>query len=324
MHDGDDASSELHLSEVSLLREGASVAGTYLYTTISFSLSPLPLSLPPTGTIMIDSDGDILLERKKLTRLTIMHEGATTLHSVGLQIWPASILLGDFFLHESAAGRMSKGCVIELGAGCSGIPSLVMAKIRPSMTQPIFVTDAHEPSLECLKVNLLANGVSHLRIRKTDWMAEDEEILVSKNLKSFGWTAEDLKDIDSEEGVTLLAADCIYDECLTEAMLDVAYKLMKRSKGSAVLYVSCEKRFTFTIRDLDSKAPAFDHFTSLLHIEDGCGIQQALDDDGGGRKKLKGRRMDITEIPLAIRVDPMHLPRSIDLLELWQVELNDL
>lgn len=102
--------------------------------------------------------------------------------------------------------------------------------------------------------------------------------------------------------------DVVYDETLTEAMLKAAAALMQyastaqraqptscnyadlassHASGSTTpadletvsasaasslrmprLYVALEKRWCFTLRDMDSRAPAFDHFLSLLHVHD--------------------------------------------------------
>lgn len=100
--------------------------------------------------------------------------------------------------------------------------------------------------------------------------------------------------------------DVVYDETLTEAMLKAAAALMQyastaqraqpnscnhadltsshalgsttpadletasasaaSSRRMPKLYVALEKRWCFTLRDMDSRAPAFDHFLSLLHV----------------------------------------------------------
>ena len=52
-----------------------------------------------------------------------------------------------------------------------------------------------------------------------------------------------------------------------------------------------EKRWCFTLRDLDSRAPAFDHFLSLLDLPDEAGSGSGEEDmfvgggEGGGEKE---------------------------------------
>jgi hypothetical protein len=313
-----EATSELHLSDVALHREGAASEHSLLQTTFVFALHPRA-----TTTSSVDDDGDLLLQRKK--RLTLRHHGATSLDSVALQIWPASVLLADYIIHVAEQEKLM-GCVVELGSGCSALASLVASLIKPTL--PIFATDAHLKSLHCLAANIKSNNIgSNVRIRKLDWMTDDIDLLASCSPSPaglFDWTEEDLQKIESEDGILLLSADCIYDESLTEAMIDAAYCLMKRSKGPAVLLVAMEKRFTFTLRDLDSRAPAYDHFVSLLHIIDESNQDQigGLGEVEGVKKRMKGRRIDVrSTVPEAISCSPVHINRSLDLLELWQIEL---
>lgn len=284
-----------------------------LQTSFVFALRP-----PTSSKSVHDKDGDLVLQRKR--KLTIMHRGATCINDVGMQLWPASILLVDYVINQLADEL--KGCLIELGSGCGGIPSLIASLISPSL--PIFVTDAHFESLECLEANLKSNNIGQtVKVRKLDWMIDDVDSLASPTARTglFEWTPSDMQELESEDGIILLSADCIYDETLTEAMLDTAYCLMRTCRGQSVLFVAMEKRYTFTLRDLDSRAPAYEHFISLLHIEG----QEDQDLKGTGReeekKRMKGRRIDAGSIPESVHVSPVHSPRSLDLLELWRIVL---
>jgi predicted nicotinamide N-methyase len=311
-------SSELHLSDVSLHRKGAASEHSLLQTTFVFALHPRATTT--SSVVYVDDDGDLLIQRKK--RLTLRHNGATSLDSVALQIWPASILLADYIIHIAEQEKIM-GCVVELGSGCSALASLITSLVRPSL--PIFATDAHLESLYCLADNVKSNNIgSNVRIRKLNWMTDDIDLLASSPAGLFDWTEEDLQKMESKNGILLLSADCIYDESLTEAMMDAAYCLMKRSKGPAVLLVAMEKRFTFTLRDLDSRAPAYDHFVSLLHTIDEINQDKigGTEEEEGVKKRMKGRRIDVrSTVPEAISCSPVHINRSLDLLELWQIEL---
>ena len=100
----------------------------------------------------------------------------------------------------------------------------------------------------------------------------------------------------------LLQGDVVYDETLTEAVIKTATALLqyakqareqqgrsfcrscKSSAGSmtspfspavpARVILAMEKRWCFTLRDMDSCAPAFDHFLGFLEV--------AADGEGGG------------------------------------------
>ena len=60
----------------------------------------------------------------------------------------------------------------------------------------------------------------------------------------------------------ILAGDIIYDDAITDAFITFINKTLDAFKQTAFL-VSLEKRFVFTVMDLDTVAPAYQHFINF-------------------------------------------------------------
>ena len=65
----------------------------------------------------------------------------------------------------------------------------------------------------------------------------------------------------------ILAGDIIYDDAITDAFITFINKTLDAFKQTAFL-VSLEKRFVFTVMDLDTVAPAYQYFIGRLKTID--------------------------------------------------------
>ena len=150
--------------------------------------------------------------------------------------------------------------------------------------------------------------------------------------------------------------DVVYEETLTEAMLKTAAALLRfatqthiqsdRSHSGSIpgpappscpprMIIAMEKRYCFTLRDMDSRAPAFDHFLSLIDVQSDGGSEDGGEffypNDAGvpsyipaasikqpqlPDKILKGRRLCVDAIPKRLH----GYDRGSD-LELWELTL---
>lgn len=70
-----------------------------------------------------------------------------------------------------------------------------------------------------------------------------------------------------EEVDTVIAGDIIYDNDITEKFVNFLKKFGQKSSRRVSVLVALEKRFVFTLADLDTRAPAFDFFMERLSSE---------------------------------------------------------
>jgi len=72
---------------------------------------------------------------------------------------------------------------------------------------------------------------------------------------------DNLEGLDFINDVDVIAAgDIIYDNLITDKFIEFLQKYHKNKAGSTVAYIALEKRYVFTIADLDTVAPAFDYW----------------------------------------------------------------
>ena len=136
-----------------------------------------------------------------------------------------------------------------------------------------------------------------------------------------GWDEASLADLARVD--VLVAADVIYDYTITEAFLQCAAAVMCQSASRfeggegdcgggpqagaleggcrgipppclPVLYVSLEKRFNFTLKDLDTRAVAYDHFLSCIRHSGSGGSRGSSGSSGPPhhRTLAAGRRLE--------------------------------
>merc|ERR1712098_440234 len=195
-----------------------------------------------------DSDGDLDLPRyagdsRADFEMIIQHRKKTIIKNVGLQVWRGSLLLSDFFLHNYQ--EFSDKTVLEVGSG-TGLASIV-ASICGARA---IASDMNNCDiLELIKSNcsqnksLMKNGVE---VRALDF---------GDNLEGLDF----INDVD-----VIAAGDINYDNMITDKFIEFLQKYRKKKASSTVAYIALEKRYVFTIADLDTVAPAFDYFEEKL------------------------------------------------------------
>uniref|UniRef100_A0A0E0HTZ2 Methyltransferase-like protein 22 n=1 Tax=Oryza nivara TaxID=4536 RepID=A0A0E0HTZ2_ORYNI len=247
--------------------------------------------------VTVDEDGDLVLDRRRRNRgrsdhvLTVQHGITSSLRSVGLQVWKAALLLTDFVLHKSFTSSEFNGVTaIEIGAG-TGLVGLALARVA----KKIFIT-----AKAC--------------VRELDWKMSwpppvfkcDSSDPSSKYL----WYTSEIE--AAEKATTLFAADVIYSDDLTDLFFSIAKKLMSHG-AEKVLYLTLEKRYNFSMDELDVVANGYKHFRSFFTVQDESG---ALDDNSC-RPDFVGEQMDLAEVPQYIR----EYDRGKD-LEMWKIMYN--
>lgn len=159
------------------------------------------------GCLTLDEDGDLELSRaRRSAQVLLDHCPATTLPTVGLQVWKAALVMSDFLLHRGRELLRGIG-VVELGSGV-GLCGIMAA----AFADYVFCTDVGDEVLHLCRRNLDQNEGFYealdvrqcpTRVRCLDWTKGPPEMQTTEG--AFAWSAEDLDDFHKAE--IFLAAD---------------------------------------------------------------------------------------------------------------------
>ncbi|XP_052068102.1 methyltransferase-like protein 22 isoform X2 [Mytilus californianus] len=208
-----------------------------------------------------DKDGDVEVKRRKrkiedLSVITIAHKMETTLENVGQQIWLASLLMADFIISHKEEFQGKR--ILDLGAGV-GLTSVVAAMYADHIISTEIGKDIKELAQHNLDQNNIKE-VANYSVGEFDWFENkySAEKIDEVKLKM---DHEVENDIDSCD--IAISADVIYDNNITDALFRTVYGLMVNTSIST-WYISTEKRYVFTLQDLDIACPAYQHFRQCL------------------------------------------------------------
>ncbi|XP_061702551.1 methyltransferase-like protein 22 isoform X2 [Syngnathoides biaculeatus] len=189
----------------------------------------------------------------------IEHTMATPLEDVGKQVWRGALLLSDFILSQPL---MFKGAtVVELGGG-GGLTSIIMA----TLAKRVYCTDVGEDLLNMCQRNVTLNrqmielAGGEVRVRQLDWLQSD---FCKDTVVELNWTEEEVADIHDNASF-IIAADVCYDDELTDAFFRTLYRLCNNFAHACTIFISIEKRFNFTLRQMDVSCDAYNHFKQCL------------------------------------------------------------
>eukprot|EP00798_Chlamydomonas_sp_ICE-L_P025380 gene25380-11041_t len=247
----------------------------------------------------VDSDGDLDVARPKkhvLPYIEIEHSMGTPLSEVGLQVWRGACLLADLAFDLGRTGHLQCGSMLELGAGTGLVSVAYAAAANLAGMQPPPTILNPEAAIRALSSSTNTSDPQY-----TDSQALPE------GAQEWSWLEADLQHM--AEAKYIFAADCVYDDVLTDGLLRCAAAVMqyasntsrRAAHGSAAafvvamvvdmsfsssslavavvgssssqpscptMFVSLEKRYNFTLRDMEETAPAFDFFTRMVHVQE--------------------------------------------------------
>ncbi|XP_026543677.1 methyltransferase-like protein 22 [Notechis scutatus] len=101
---------------------------------------------------------------------------------------------------------------------------------------------------------------SEIRVKKLDWQQDD---FCTDPEDCFSWSEKEITELHDLTTV-ILAADVFYDDDLTDAFFKTLSRITRNLKNSCTVYFSMEKRFNFTLRQMDVVCEAYSHFRSTL------------------------------------------------------------
>ncbi|KAH8406897.1 hypothetical protein KR222_010513 [Zaprionus bogoriensis] len=196
----------------------------------------------------IDADGDLEVPRPRRGVIELEHAGATELKLVGLQVWRGALLLADYLFHQRR--QLATQTIMELGAGV-GLTSIAAAIHNAGQ---VYCTDVNLGNiLALIQRNVQRNAPllrGHVAVIEYDFMASVSQLSPAL-----------LAAIDASD--VIMAADVIYSDALTDALVAVMEHIFERARisgRSKCIYMALEKRYVFTLEDCDAVAPMYEHF----------------------------------------------------------------
>lgn len=194
-----------------------------------------------TLNVRFDKDGDLIRDdgSEEEIKFQIKHKIESNLAQVAYQIWRGAFFLADFAIQNRHL--FEQKTILEIGSG-SGLTSIAVDKI--CRTKLVKCSDLPE-----FQTVLTEN--------------------ISLNNSKCQALPLDLTNIGKETKFNFdicLGADIIYDNDLTDAVIEFISSSVTNLKigGEVIFLFSVDKRYIFTIDQLETVAPSYEYFIAKL------------------------------------------------------------
>lgn len=199
--------------------------------------------------MQVDADGDLIVPRQQKGFIQIEHKKSTELSLVGLQVWRGALILADFLFHNRK--NFADKQILELGSGVglTSIAAGIYAKRNIISTDINLggLLDLIKSNVEVNKQminNRVAVHVMELNFKDRNWSDELQMAVQNANL--------------------IIAADVIYDNDITDEFVETLKQILDpdtyNRRRDKEVYIALEKRYVFTLADLDTIAPCYEYF----------------------------------------------------------------
>ena len=150
--------------------------------------------------------------------------------------------MSDYIIANIGNGFKKKS-VLEIGAG-TGLASIALSRFCSDNS--IFTTDLPE-LVDLLKENLHSNNSKNVEVFPLD-------------LKDFTKDNKVFREID-----IVIGADVIYDNDVTDGVINFLQRLLDDATKDTLEFIfTIDKRYIFTIDDMETVAPSYEYFMSQL------------------------------------------------------------
>lgn len=186
-----------------------------------------------------------------------------------------------------------------------GLLGILLARVAKA----VFLTDHGDQILgNCLRNVELNSSLFHpqaiVNVRDLNWMSEWPVEVTHADPKPFCWSLQDFEQVKSASFI--FAADVIYSDDLTIALFSMLKRVMSLGCDK-VLYLGLEKRYNFSLDDLNVVANGYACFRRYIK-------EDALCDHSDKKSSFVGKRIDLKQIPQYTK----GYERGED-VELWEI-----
>ncbi|KAF9355708.1 Methyltransferase-like protein 22 [Mortierella sp. NVP85] len=185
----------------------------------------------------------------------------------------------------SIQNQLNGSVVLELGAG-TGLASITLGLM--TNVAKVFCTDHGTEVLSNCEQNIALNKELLLsessepseldrRVlpRRLNWLMQDPMDSIAEQPDQFDWSREEREEWRTK-GSFIFAADVVYDDSLTDALIETLEKLLVEPlpeshefhAAGRVAFVTMEKRYNFSLDHLDVVAQAHEYFVERIRRSD--------------------------------------------------------